>query len=145
MRQFAPLGIKLISYIYLVNAVLFLLSQGLFYNRVIILGKEAAPLVSFFVRVGFALIPLYLYLRLRRLKIDAWFLALIFHLYFIFNNSIGFLEFKGFLNTLVRFVGIHDAIFYTTFQSIFVVLNILLNFFMFVYLLSRRPYFLFKA
>lgn len=144
MRKFAPLGIKVLSYIYLVNTILFLLSESVFYSRVIILGKEANALMSFLARAGFTLIPLYLYLRLKRLKKDAWFLAVAFHGFFLFNNGIGFLELKGFANALVRFAGVHDIAFYSAFQIVVIVLNTLLNFFILIYLLSRRPYFLFK-
>ena len=137
-----PLGVKLISYIYLVNALLLFLSQVLFLNRILILGQEASAWVAMSVRIALFVVPVYLYFRLRRLKKEAWVIAIGFHIFFILNNSLGFLEVNDIVNSLVKISGVNSYTIASSYDEVILVFNVLVNFLMLGYLLNRKSYFL---
>ena len=105
MKRFLPLGVRLLSSIYLINAILYILSLLLFYNRILVVGQEVNKVIAWVVRLALIAVPIYLFFRLKYLKKDAWVLAIYFHLFFIINNSLAILEQSGFLNSLIRITG----------------------------------------
>jgi len=78
---------------------------------------------------------------LGRLKKDAWFLAMYFHIFFLINNSSALLEHNGYAHSLVRITGIYGLILYTPLQIFLLDLNVLINLFILGYLYERRTYF----
>ena len=141
MKNTRPLGIELLCYIYLVNVALYLVSQALFDNRIFILGKEANIYIAVLVRLLLILIPVYLAFRLKGLRKDAFFVALLFHLYFIINNCLSFLEHKGYAYALVRITGVYGSTIYSPRQIFVLALSIALNIFILGYILKVREYF----
>lgn len=138
MKQATPWGIRLLCYVYLANALLYLISLVLFYNRIFILGQEANRIISWAIRLIFIFIPLYLYYRLGRLKKDAWFLAIYFHIFFVINNSLAFLEYKGYAYSLVHIAGAYAPLTYSPKQLFALALNTLVNIFILGYLFKKR-------
>lgn len=141
MKRFTPLGIRLLSYIYLVNIILYILSLVLFYHRIIILGIEANREISFIVRLIFVFIPTYLVFGLKRLKKDAWFLAIYFHTFFILNNSLTFLENNGYIHSLIRITGKYGSVIYSPPEKLVLTLNTILNLIILGYLFKKRIFF----
>jgi hypothetical protein len=143
-KQSAPLGVKLICYIYLIEVVLYMLSLAFFLNRIVILGREANVWLSGAVRLVYVFIPFYLFFRLKRLKKDAWILAVCFQVFFLLNNSLALLEYFGCGYSLVRISGIYDPFAYTAAQVFISILNILIMLAILIYLFERRYVFLKK-
>jgi len=142
MKKDPPLGIKLLSYIYLVNAVLYSMSLVLFYNRILIFGQEANKVISWLIRLALVFIPVYLYIGLRRLKRNAWLLAVYYHIFFFINNGLAFAEYNGYLHPLVNITGFYRYIIYSPSQIFILTLNSIVNLFILGYLLKNRVYFL---
>lgn len=138
-----PLGVNLICYVYLLNTIFYILSLILFYNRIFILGQEASKGISLIVKLMFILIPTYLFFRLKRLKKDAWFLSIYFHIYFIINNSLVFLEESGYAHPFVRIAGLYSSLTYSISAKLVLSLNIVINLLILAYLLERKNYFFF--
>lgn len=141
MKRFLPLGVRLLSSIYLINAILYILSLVLIYNRILILGQDTNKWITWLVRLAFIFIPVYLSLRLRRLKKDAWYLAMYFHIFFLVNNSSALLEHNGYTHSLIRIIGIYGSTLYTPPQIFLLHFNILINLFILGYLYARKGYF----
>lgn len=141
MRKDVPLGIRLIRYIYLVNVILYILSLVIFLNRIFILGRQANKGESLVIRLALICMPLYLYFRLRNLKKDAWVLAIYFHIFFLINNSLGFLEFGGYVHSLIRISGVYSSIVYSPTRLFVLALNTIVNLFILGYLFRKRAYF----
>ena len=141
MRRLAPLGVRLLCYVYITNVVLYILSLALVHNRVLILGRDASQGVSWLFRLALIFIPLYLFIRLSSLKKDGWFLAIYFHISLIINQSSALLEHNGYLPSLVRIIGIYGSTIYTPAQIFLIRVNILINLVILSYLYSRRAYF----
>ncbi|MCM8795387.1 MAG: hypothetical protein NC928_01665 [Candidatus Omnitrophica bacterium] len=141
MKKDLPPGVKLISYIYLVNLILYFLSLILFYQRILILGKELGIWFTWIIRLIFIFIPLYLYFRLRRLKKDAWFLAVYFHTFFLANNALSLFEYYGYLHPLVKVTGIYTSSSYSLLQTFILFLNTLFNLLILGYLIRIKRYF----
>lgn len=138
MKEDAPGGIRLLCYLYLANAVFYLISLVLFYSRIFILGQEANGVISWAVRLMLLFIPIYLYYRLGQLKKDAWFLAIYFHIFFVINNSLAFLEYKGYAYSLVHIAGGYASVTYSPKQLLALALNTLVNIFILGYLFKKR-------
>ncbi len=141
MKQTLPTGIKLVSYIYLVNAVFYIFSLVLFYNTIVILGSEAGKLASTLVRFIFILVPLYLYLRLKKLKPDAWFLAVYFQVFFIINSALTLLEHNGYFHAIIRIAGRYSLVVYSRSEISVLFLSTILNALILLYLLRNRKLF----
>jgi hypothetical protein len=141
MKKTPPLGISLLCSIYIVNVAFFLLSLLLFYNRVLILGKEAGSLVSEIIKLTLIFVPLYLFFSLKHLKKNAWLLALCFHAVFIINNCSAFLEYKGYTHSLFRIAGIYSSTIYSPSEILLVGLHTLINLYIALYLFSIKGVF----
>ena len=141
MRKPAPLGIKLLTYVYLVNVLLYSLSILLFNNRILVLGLQANPFFSWLIRIFFLFLPVYLAYDLRRLKIRAWICAAVFHLFLIVNGITIFLECANKMPALLRITGIFEPAFYTPSQIIILWLNSVINVMILGYLYEERELF----
>jgi hypothetical protein len=142
MRKPAPLGIKLLSYVYLVNVLLYSLSILLFANRILVFGSLANPFLAWCVRILFLLLPLYLAYDLRRLKKAAWITAIAFHVFLIANGITIFLECANKVPSLLRITGVFEPAFYTPSQIIVLWLNSVINVMILGYLYEERERFL---
>ena len=138
MRRLAPLGVRLLCYVYITNVVLYILSLALVHNRVLILGRDVNQGISWLVRLALIFIPLYLFIRLSSLKKDGWFLAIYFHIFFIINQSSALLEHNGYLPSLVRIIGIYGSTIYTPPQIFLIRVNILINLVILTHLILQR-------
>lgn len=138
MKKTAPLGIKLLSYVYLVNAFLYTLSILLFRNQIIVFGTQAHFSLAWFVRALFLFLPVYLAYDLRRLKKRAWIIALGFHVFLIVNGITIFLECANKLPSLLRITGFFEPPFYTPSQIIILWLNSVINVMILGYLYEER-------
>lgn len=141
MRKPTPLGIKLLSYVYLVNVLLYSLSILLFNNRILVVGSQANLYVSWIIRIFFLLLPIYLAYELRRLKKRAWFTAIAFHLFLIVNGITIFLECANKMPSLLRITGVFEPAFYTPSQIIILWLNSVINVMILGYLYEERDLF----
>jgi hypothetical protein len=141
MRKSAPLGIKLLSYVYLVNVLLYTLSILLFANRILVFGFLANPLLAWGVRFLFLFLPLYLAYDLRRLKKVAWIIAIGFHVFLIVNGITIFLECANKSPSLLRITGLFEPSFYTPSQIIVLWLNSVINVMILGYLYEERERF----
>ncbi len=141
MSRFTPLGIKLVCWVYIVNTALFIFSLILFYSRIIIFGNETSAVLSSFLRFAFIFIPLYLYFRLRQLKKDAWFLAIFFHTFFLINNISGYLEYKGYVYSIIHITGLYGSGIYSSAQVWIFGLSTLANLFILGYIYKKRRIF----
>jgi hypothetical protein len=141
MERKAPGGIEVLTYIYAVNLCFYLLSLVLFYNNILIAGHGADGILSNLTRFILIAIPVYLFFRLRRLKVDAWFLAVYFHLFFLLNSCLLFLENMGFTHAFIRIVGIYSPSGYSPAQVFALALGTQLNLVIFIYLLKVRRFF----
>lgn len=141
MRKLAPLGIKLLSYVYLVNILLYTLSILLFHNRILVLGSVANPFLAWCIRLLFLFLPLYLVYGLRRLKKVAWITAIGFHVFLIVNGISIFLECANKLPSLLRITGLFESSFYTPSQIIVLWLNSVINVMILGYLYEEREFF----
>jgi len=141
MKKETPQGIELLCYIYILNVVFFIASLLLFENRVLLLGRPANTVLSWFIKAGFAAIPVYLTFRLIALKKDGLIAAILFHICFVINNVTSFLESLGMGHTLVRVTGLYGSAVYSPSQIFVIFLNTLLNLFILFYLFSKKRYY----
>lgn len=145
MKKPLPLGIKLLCYIYRVNVVLFFLSLLIFYNRILILGQEAGSWASGIIKLGLIFVPAYLSFGLKQLKKAAWALAISFHIFFIVNNILAFLEYEGYTHSLFRIAGIYSSTIYSPSEILVIGLHTLVNLYILFYLfIIRKVYFIQK-
>jgi|GEM_PF-4540317 hypothetical protein len=140
-----PFGIKTICSIYIFNAVLYSLLLIFFHNNIYILGKKVPPALSLFSQSLLVLIPVYLFFVLKKLRIEAWFIAVFFQCFFLANNLLQYLEHEGFGFSLIRTAGLNEnAALLTPMQIWVLVLNSALNLAILLYLLKNMVYFKFR-
>jgi hypothetical protein len=126
---------------YLVNVALYAVSLVLFENRIFILGVETNLVSGAFVRIALIFIPFYVAFRLRVYALDAWVLAVSFHLFFLVNNATILFERLGFGHAIMRIAGLYGGRSYSRAQLICFALATVLNSIIFVYLICIRKHF----
>jgi len=135
-------GIRLISYVYLANAGLFFLAPFIFYSRILIFGRPVSGAFSYLLNFSLAIISLCLFIRLPKLKSDAFYLAAGFHFFSALNCLAMLTEsFIPLLPPAVRITGAFGASGYSCRQFAVIAVSILLNFLIFVYIISKRRLF----
>lgn len=136
-------GIRLISFIYLANAGLFFLAPFIFYSRILILGHPAVAWFSNLISFSLAVISLYLFIRLPKLKADAFWLALAFHFFSALNNMAMIIEsFLPCVRPVLRVIGGFGPSGYSQRQLTVIGISILLNFLVLTYIIGKRSLFL---
>ena len=136
----------MLSYIYLLAALFFALSQILFYNRILFFGIEAAALPANVIKIILILIPFYLFLELPRLKPPAFYLAVSFQGFFIINALLMLTEkYLSFGYPVLRVSGIFGTQGYSFRQAVVICLNIALNFAIIMYIINQRKLFFLKG
>ena len=141
MKGATPLGIKLVCSVYIVNTVLFVLSLFMFYSRIFILGNEIGPALSSLVRFVLVFIPMYLYFRLAQLKKDAFFLAIIFHLFFLINAVTNYLEYLGCSYSIIHITGLYGSDIFSSTQMLVLCASAVVNLCILGYLYNKRNIF----
>jgi len=134
--------LKFISYVYLLNAALFSFSLLIFYSRILFFGIEINKPLSYVFSISLIAVSLYLFVRFGRLKKDALWLAVIFHLLFVLNG-IGMLLVNvcPLLQPPLRIVGAFGALEYSLRQLIVIALSTILNFLILLYIYDKRKLF----
>lgn len=110
MKRRVAFGIKILCWVYLINAILYMASLLLCFNNIYVFGHKTGIVFSFAIRFLYILVPLYLFFALKKLKKSAWVIAVIFSSYFALNNFTEFLYYKGFSPALVHINGMHNGI-----------------------------------
>ena len=144
MKKIAPNGLRIVCFVYLINAVLYLVSLLLFYNRILVWGKEASFSFGWVVRLAYLAVPAYLFFGLKSVRKEAWFLAIGYHTYFIVNYLFELWEQSGFLHALIRISAPYSSSVYLVPQTIILLLFALVNLLMLLYLMQIKPYFTFR-
>lgn len=87
-KENLPFTLVLLCMFYVINAILFLATCLIFsgYLDVIIFGGIAQDNLAFLIRVILTVSPLYLAFGLAFLRKDSYFLAIIYHLFFLINS-----------------------------------------------------------
>ena len=141
MQKIVPLGVKLLSYSYLLSSCLYALSVVLFYNRILVFGHVAERPWSWLLRLVLIVVPIYLCVQLLRLKKDGLIVAVCYHSFFFVNNLITFSENEGFMHAPIHIAGFYGSIALTTKQLLILLLSSLVHVVLICYLHKRRGYF----
>ncbi|MBP7216622.1 MAG: hypothetical protein KBA46_04985 [Candidatus Omnitrophica bacterium] len=141
MKKKAPPGVAVIRSIYLLNIIGYIFSVLLFYNRIYIWGALVDRWLAWCVR--FALISLFLviYMRLPRLKKDAWLVAIGINSFFVINYVLIMFEHNGFLHSLLMITGKDGLWAFSFSQLVLLFLHAVVNLGMLVYLIRQRSLF----
>jgi hypothetical protein len=136
-------AIRIISLIYLVNAVLFFFSLLIFYSRILVFGQPAGQVLSALINASLLVVWFYLFLRFPRLKKDAFWVALAVHLFFVLNGIAMLLEHSGGpIRPPLHIVGMFGTSEYSLQQAVVIATNVLLNFLILFYLVVKKDLFL---
>lgn len=141
MKRFVPAGMRILCYVYLVNAILFLFSIALFHSQIFVLGIQLSSLFSWMVRVLLIALPLYLFFQLKRLNKAAWLAAVIYHVFFFLNDLTALGEHEGIMHSLIRISGPYSAAAFSGTQVLLFVVHALFNLLIVAYLAQRSAYF----
>lgn len=128
MKRRLALGVNILCWVYLTNAILFIVSLVLCYNHIFVLGHKMSPIPTLLIRSLYIAIPMYLYFGFKRMKKVAWFVAVIFSSFLALNNLTEYLHYKGLAPALVHINGLRNGVSSLgSAQITFLLLSFLLN------------------
>ena len=88
LKKNLPLGVSILRYFYLVNAVLLIISSIIFskYLNVVVCGKITPVVVGNLIRIFLIIMPLYLAIGFSLLQKTSLYAAVTYQIFFILNG-----------------------------------------------------------
>jgi hypothetical protein len=151
-----PVGFTIIRYVYVLAALISAFSAVLLnpYTNVIVCGKEMGSLPSIIINSILVLFPLILYFGFLRPTVTIWYLAFIYHIFFIGNTFLSLIPLlfpKSVVAPILQITGksslvaqsLNESLF-MKYLNLFYAFNIttLLGIFIVWYLWQKRSYFM---